>query len=189
KHKGQSYGTILVDLERRSTIDLLPDREASSLANWLQQNSGVKLISRDRAGAYADGARQGAPSAVQIADRWHLLANMTAAVERFLNTKHSCLRQAVNRVNKPAIAAEEPCASIPATKRPSKVELWNERRRARHEQVRTLHRQGASIQAISRELRMHRRTVRMMLQVEICPERAAPLKRQSRIDRHLEYLS
>src|SRR5262249_13922071 len=60
---------------------------------------------------------------------------------------------------------------------------------ARHEQVRTLHRQGASIQAISRELRMHRRTVRMMLQVEICPERAAPLKRQSRIDRHLEYLS
>jgi transposase len=189
KHKGQSYGTILVDLERRSTIDLLPDREASSLATWLRQNPGVKFISRDRAGAYAEGARQGAPSAVQIADRWHLAANMTATVERFLNTKHSCLRLAANRVNKTVVAAEESHVGIPDTKRPSKVELWNERRRARHEQVRTLHQQGASMRAISQELRMHRRTVRMMLQVETCPERAAPSKRQSRIDQHLEYLS
>src|SRR5262245_33517442 len=189
KHKGQSYGTILVDLERRSTIDLLPDREASSLATWLKQNPGVKLISRDRAGAYADGARQGAPLAVQIADRWHMLANMTEAVERFLNTKHSCLRQAVGRVNQTAGAAEELRAGVADMKRPSKLELWNERRRARHEQAHTLHRQGANIQAISRELRMHRRTVRMMLKVETCPERAGPSKRPSRIDRHLEYLS
>jgi len=189
KHKGQSYGTILVDLERRSTIDLLPDREASSLATWLKQNPGVEFISRDRAGAYADGARQGAPSAIQIADRWHLSSNMTDAIERFLNTKHTCLRQAVSRVNDTADAAEEPRAGIMDTKRPSKVELWNERRRVRHEQVQTLHRQGASIQAISRKLRMHRRTVRMMLRAETCPERAVPSRRPSRIDRHLESLS
>src|SRR5215475_3892114 len=189
KHKGQSYGTILVDLERRSTIDILPDREASSLATWLKQNPGVEFISRDRAGAYADGARQGAPSAIQIADRWHLSSNMTDAVERFLNTKHSCLRQAVSRVNNTAVPAEEARASITDTKRPSKVELWNERRQARHERVWTLHRQGASIHAISRELRMHRRTVRMMLQAKTCPERAAPSRRPSRIDRHIEYLS
>jgi transposase len=189
KHKGQSYGTILVDLERRSTIDLLPDREASSLATWLKQNPGVEFISRDRAGAYADGARQGAPSAVQIADRWHLSSNMTAAVERFLNTKHSCLRQAVGRVNKAAEADAASQVGIPIANRPSKVELWNERRRTRHKLVWTLHRQGANIRAISRELRMHRRTVRMLLRAETCPERAAPSRRPSRIDRHLEYLS
>ena len=114
---------------------------------------------------------------------------MTDAVERFLNTKHSCLRQAVSRVNNTAGAAEEPRAGITDTKRPSKVELWNERRQARHEQAQTLHRQGASIQAISRELRMHRRTVRMMLRAEVCQARAAPSKRKSRIDRHLNYLS
>jgi transposase len=189
KHKGQSYGTILVDLERRSTIDLLPDREASSLATWLKQNPGVEFISRDRAGAYAEGARQGAPSAIQIADRWHLSLNMTEAVERFLNNKHSCLREAVNLVNTAAGAAASPQVSIPVAKRPSKVELWNERRQATHERVWRLHREGASIHAISRELRMHRRTVRMLLRAETCPERAAPSRRPSRIDRHLEYLS
>src|SRR5262245_23270140 len=189
KHKGQSYGTILVDLERRSTIDLLPDREAASLANWLKQNPGVELISRDRAGAYAEGARQGAPSAIQIADRWHLSLNMTEAVERFLNNKHSCLRQAVSRVNTAAEAAAAQQVVIAVANRPSKVELWNERRQARHERVWTLYRQGASIHAISRELQMHRRTVKMLLRAETCPDRAAPSRRPSRIDRHLEYLS
>jgi transposase len=189
KHKGQSYGTILVDLERRSTIDLLPDREASSLATWLKQNPGIELISRDRAGAYADGARQGAPSAIQIADRWHLNKNMTEAVERFLNTKYFCLRQAVSKVNNSVVDAEKPDVVDTNTRRPSKAELWNERKRVRYEQVWQLHRQGASIQAIAREFRMHRRAVRAMLRSETCPQHAIPTKRKSQIDRHVDYLA
>lgn len=79
--KGQRYGTIVCDLERNRIIDLLPNREANTVANWLNRHPGIEIIARDRARFYAEGATRGAPQARQVADRWHLLRNLGDALQ------------------------------------------------------------------------------------------------------------
>jgi transposase len=190
--KGQRYGTILVDLEQHRPVDLLPDREAQTLARWLQGHPGVAVVSRDRAGGYAEGARQGAPTAMQVADRWHLLKNLTEAVERFLSRHHPMLQQAAARVTtRPAQGAppSEGGASSPLSDRPpTRATLARERRRARYEEVRALHQHGATIRSLAQRFRMHRRTVRRFLRAEGFPERAQPPPRGSSLTRFLPYL-
>ena len=80
KKRGQSYGTILVDIERHQIIELLEDCTSASLAKWLQEHPGVEVICRDRGAEYIKGASVGAPNATQVADRWHLLVNMRDAI-------------------------------------------------------------------------------------------------------------
>jgi hypothetical protein len=82
--KHQRYGTMLMDLEQRRVIDLLPVRSAPSFADWLCQHPGVEIIARERCGLYAEGAQKGAPSAVQVTDRYHLMSNLSEAVEHTL---------------------------------------------------------------------------------------------------------
>src|SRR6266436_283720 len=91
----RSYGAILIDLERRIPIDLLPDREAETLKKWLLAHPGVQIISRDRGGSFAEGARQGAPKARQVADRWHLLKNLSETMQNFFLSKQSLLKSLI----------------------------------------------------------------------------------------------
>ncbi len=83
--KGSTYGTIIVDLERRQVIDLLPDRSASATADWLKRYPDIEIISRDRCGSFAQGAREGAPQARQVADRFHILQNLREAIQAQLS--------------------------------------------------------------------------------------------------------
>jgi transposase len=98
RRKGQTYGTILVDLERHRPVDLLPERDATLVARWLQAHPGVKIISRDRGSTYVDGATLGVPDAVQVADRWHLLHNLADALERVLTAHRAQIRHVLQPV-------------------------------------------------------------------------------------------
>jgi transposase len=91
--KGCTYGTIVVDLERREVVDILMDRSAASTANWFKRHPEVEVVSRDRAGLYAEGARQGAPRAAQVADRFHLLQNLRESIEQQLSRAPRPTRQ------------------------------------------------------------------------------------------------
>src|SRR5215210_5250327 len=93
QRKRHTYGTILVDLEQHQLVDLLPDRTADTLASWLQDRPGIEVISRDRSGAYADGAARGAPDAMQVADRFHLTRNLGEVLDRCFNRYRSEIKE------------------------------------------------------------------------------------------------
>jgi transposase len=95
--KGHHYGTIVVDLERREPIEVFAGREATAVAAWMGANPSIRVIARDRAGAYSEAADIALPAATQVSDRWHLLCNLRDNVERMLHRLGPQLRRAAPR--------------------------------------------------------------------------------------------
>ncbi|MEV3858129.1 transposase [Streptomyces sp. NPDC050095] len=162
-----------VDLEARRPVDVLAGRDAEPLAAWLRGHREVEVICRDRAGSYADGARTGAPQAMQIADVWHLWRNLAEAVEKTVGGHHHCIREVFSTPP----AAAEPVAvtrgiAAPAVEEPplippdSSLDICGRPRRLvartteRYSAVQQLRAEGKSLAAISRELRLDHSTVR-----------------------------
>ena len=178
--RARRYGTILVDLERNAVVDLLPDRQADSLAEWLRQHPGIEVIARDRAGAYADGIRQGAPDAVQVCDRWHLLRNLGEAVQTVVARHQADIRR-VNRQladETAALAASMPTA-VPEPVNPTAAKRRSQasyaRRQARYEEAARLKAIGMPLTCIAVAVGVARKTVRHWLRAG-----GIPLWRQPR---------
>ncbi|MFC6739805.1 transposase [Methylobacterium tardum] len=92
RRRGRRYGTIIVDLERDAIAELLPDRDADTVADWLRRHPSVEIVARDRAEVYGEGVRQGAPGAVHVLDRWHVLRNLGEALQEAVTGQHSVIR-------------------------------------------------------------------------------------------------
>ena len=93
KRKGQRYGTILVDQQKGKVVDVLEDRTAETLAKWRKTHPEIKMVTRDRSKTYAEGIREGAPQAIQIADRWHLLKNGSETVYRIFQQENALIQK------------------------------------------------------------------------------------------------
>jgi len=190
--RGHVYGTVLVDILSRRPVDVLGDREADTLAGWLRQHPGIEVICRDRSGAYAEGARAGAPDAVQVADRWHLWHNLAEAVEKTVIANRGNLAEPeteADAADPPALAPPPPSSdSTPADSTPVESRLIT-RTRERYAAVQRLLAEGMSISTICRALGLDRKTVQRFARAETVDELVAKARnRGSLLDRFKPYL-
>jgi hypothetical protein len=185
--KGRTYATILVDLERRRPLDLLADRSAETLAAWLRREPQIRLVARARSPEHARGIAMGAPAAVQVADRWHLLLNTRQMIERWLARAHPRLKQ---RPPVPPSAAPTrrthayPRAPAEALARAAALGRWEDL----YDDVRRRCAAGQSLRRINRETGLARATVRKYAAAERYPRHGRRGPQPSIIDRDLDHL-
>jgi transposase len=192
--RGHVYGTVLIDIDTHRPVDLLADRQADTFAAWLREHPGTEVICRDRAGAYAEGARNGAPEAIQVADRWHLWHNLAEHVEKTVAAHHGCLSQQDDippEVGiKPSCTAELAEAAQTAQVQRTENSALVARTKARHQAVQSLKTDGKGIKTIMRELGLAKETVRRFYRAEGAEELLAKPRagRPSVLDAYKPYL-
>ena len=171
--KGRNYGTILIDLDQHKPIDLLPDREGRTLEDWLIAHPGVELVTRDRSSIYANAVTSACPNAIQVADRWHLLKNLSEAVERFLDSQRPAIREAAQLISQqsreptgsptPSLTQMDlpkPVSTQIAGDQAQEQPIPTEKRHELYQRAKELQEQGHSIRAIATHLGSSRSTIR-----------------------------
>ncbi|CRK59259.1 Mobile element protein [Alloactinosynnema sp. L-07] len=196
--RGQTYATIVLDMATRQPIDVLPDREADTLAEWLKAHPEIRIVTRDRFAAYAEAVSRGAPQATQCADRWHIWKNLGEAVEKTVVAHRACLAepeitsQAAADSERPgeggnedAVVADAAQSSTPDTALAPIVEIRPivGQFRERHAAIQALRSQGKGIRAIAAELDLDRKTARRFFYATSVEELLAKtLNRSSLLD-------
>lgn len=179
---GQTYSTMLVDLERHQPIDVIEGKEAASLAQWLKDHPGISVLARDRAEAYAQAGRTGAPEAIQVADRFHLVKNVNDGLKELLRSHHWKIPEV--DVD-PSAGSTEPVPPSEVNDQggqpsPEKTAIW--------EQVQQLKSLGYSIRAASRELGIHRKTAHKYMEAPGPPTYRPGPPRPTKLNPHLKYI-
>ncbi len=183
--RGHVYATVLVDATTGRAIDVLPGREADPLEDWLAAHPGARVICRDRAGAYAEGARDGAPGAIQVADRWHLWHNLAEHTARAVARHRACLKQIAAAATDPT-PADEPDLTVTTPPAESRLAA---RMRDQHAAVQALAARGLGLRAIARELGVDRKTARRFAQAATADQAVArAVSRPTVLDRYQPHL-
>jgi len=185
KRRGCSYGTILVDEEAQRPLALLADRTADTFAAWLAAHPGIEVITRDRAAAYADGATRGAPAAVQVADRFHLVKNLGEAVLQVVTAHRSQLAA----VGVPAADTDVGSPTATVVPSPRADPARRARRLVRYEQVVALRALGWTHAAIADQVHISQRTILRWLAAGSFPERKPRSEPPSAFAPYAEYLT
>lgn len=183
--RGATYGSVIVDMDTHRPVDLLPDRLSDTFADWLRVHPGAEVICRDRAGGFAEGARLGAPDAIQVADRWHLLKNLTDAVDKVVRAHSKCLREQAE-----SDAVAQPSPPPPIVPEPTAEGRRAELTRRRHAEVHSLWDKGVGTTAICKALNLDHKTVLRYARAATAEELLTQVaKRGSELDEHTTYLA
>ncbi len=166
--KGQTYGTILIDLKTSTPVDLLPDREKATVEKWLREHPGAKIVSRDRSTVYAEAIREGAPEAQHVADRFHLLKNLMEAFQEQISKESKAIRE----VMAPQMTSSVDEGPVLLTLRQQRAQEQSRQNRfERWQQAHALFKEGYAKKEIARTMNLDIHTVRTYLLAEIFPER------------------
>lgn len=193
--KGYQYGTILVDLETHQPIALLSDRTAGTLEAWLKDHPGIEILSRDRSKTYKRGMSDGAPDAIQVADRFHLLQNLEETLEKVFKGHLQSLKQAEQAENQQT-QGQQPTEPEAPEVPPDRYRAQREANRAirleKWEQTHALRKQGYAIKDIAHHLGIGERTVYTYLAASTFPEWQYPVgqrRKPSCLNPYKTYLS